>query len=487
MTCEKNDLVEPCTKPYKTEYRRNKCIIRWQDGSYKCLECPSKTIGVFKVFIYIFLNVQRKQGWKRSNFDRHFESFHKEKLEPVNHIINYSKKPKFDSAKPRLDSYLKLIVISGRPFEIVNDEGLVELAQTENIRLNLTVTTENLKLHMNERYSDLVYKIKEIIDKKYITLKFDCASRHNRQFMCISAQFIQNDCIKNICLDFVELYDSHTAQNLSKIIFNTLKRYQISKKYVIAATTDTASNMIATVRKLNLNFELEFESGNSDDSSENILSHELYNSCPDIFHVKCCSHVYNLIVNDFLSYEPALMGKARTAVKFLRRPNIINILQRMNLNIPPIENITRYVLIYINPALLFSRWSSTYIMLNYLNQNVENLKDMLSEILCEEYWPELKLICSVLSIPYNFTIESQKLQNTPGDIFINWLDSKRKLLKLSNRYSGCLIACIEKREKAILANPGFLAGCYFDPRTKNLLSTAEIEIAKEFIRNFYNK
>ena len=123
-------------------------------------------------------------------------------------------------------------------------------------------------------------------------------------------------------------------------------------------------------------------------------------------------------------------------------------------------------------------------MLNYLIQNIESVKDMLSDILSVDDWLELKLICTVLSTPYDFTIESQKLQNSPGDILISWLDSKRKLRKLANRYSNCLIECIEKREQGILDNPGFLAGCYFDPRTKNLLSTIQIEKAKEFIKNF---
>lgn len=405
-----------------------------------------------------------------------------------NEITNYAKKPKFDEKKARLDSYLKLIVINGRPFEIVNDIGLVELAKSENNRLDLNVTIEKLKLHMNDRYLDMVCKIREIINKKYLTLKFDCATRHNRQFICISAQFAHNGLIQNICLDFIELFESHTAQNLSKTIMETLQNYKISKKYIIAATTDTASNMIATVRELNLNFD-DLDVENPDDTPENNLFQNVNNSCPDIYHVKCCSHVYNLIVNDFLSLDNEIIGRARKVIKYLRRPNVINILKKMNMNLPPIDCITRYFLIKLNFFKINLRWSSTYIMLNYSKNNADNVKELISnlDLLFDDDWAELNLICSALAIPYDFTISSQKLQNSPGDIFLCWIDSKRRLLKLNTSYSSRLIECIESREHGVLANPGFLAGYYFDPRTKNLLTENQMNTAKEFIRSFFNE
>ncbi|MES1904250.1 MAG: hypothetical protein MHPSP_004932, partial [Paramarteilia canceri] len=42
------------------------------------------------------------------------------------------KKAKFDERLDRLDSYLKMVTLAGRPFKILNDEDLVELTKYEN-------------------------------------------------------------------------------------------------------------------------------------------------------------------------------------------------------------------------------------------------------------------------------------------------------------------------------------------------------------------
>lgn len=281
------------------------------------------------------------QEWKKSNFDRHFKLYHDNLLIKENVITKYTtiEKPILDERVKRFDSYLKLIIFGGRPFEILNDEGLVELTKKENERLNLTASIENLKEHMNLRFTDMVEKVRCILSDKYITLKFDCASRHNRQFLCISAQFVHVQAIQNICLDFVELFERHTADNLSDIIINSLEQYSVSKSNIIGATTDTASNMLSTVRKMNEKMEIEENYFEPDD--ENELLSNIGRSSIGICHVKCISHVFNLIVNDFLSNYSKIVDKACSVAKFLRKPNVINLIRKMDLNLPPINNITR--------------------------------------------------------------------------------------------------------------------------------------------------
>lgn len=87
----------------------------------------------------------------------------------------------------------------------------------------------------------------------------------------------------------------------------------------------------------------------------------------------------------------------------------------------------------------------------------------------DEEWDELELISSVLKVPHEFTTDSQDPTNCPGDVLLFWMDTKRKIRKLKNDYSVQMIECIERREKGILSNKAFLAGCFLDPRTKNLL------------------
>ena len=64
----------------------------------------------------------------------------------ITSFAEYANKP-LDEKEKRLDSYLKLIVLGGRPLEITKDEGLVELTKHEDKRLDLDISIDKLKIH----------------------------------------------------------------------------------------------------------------------------------------------------------------------------------------------------------------------------------------------------------------------------------------------------------------------------------------------------
>ena len=325
-----------------------KCI-QWDPESkkFKCSKCIDfHNRGDFNVFLYYHFFFHREQEYKKSNFDRHIQKWHKEATKTLD---SYSKNSLRVNSKDeqRLVKWLKFIVLGGRPFEIINDKNLRELTREGDEMDGLVISVEKLKAHMDSRFIDMKHALKEKLKNAKISLKFDCASRYNRQFLCITAQIYENFEIHNYCLDFVELYDRHTADHLSNIILSVLNEYCLEKIQILGCTTDTASNMLATVRSLNEKFDKN-DKIELDYIEENLIEENLVGCVKihEIRHIKCSSHVINLVIGDFLKDKIDVLNKSRSIVKYLRRPNNISLIRKMQMNIPPLDCPTRYYLKY---------------------------------------------------------------------------------------------------------------------------------------------
>lgn len=251
-----------------------------------------------------------------------------------------------NALEKRKDLFLQLI-LNGQPFSIFDDKAFLEITAKENALVGLTLNSQIMKQYLGETYQKSKIEIKERLRGKYLSLKFDCASRSYRQFISVTVQFIESGQIHNICIGFLELFEKHTAENLSKTIKDILAEYHISNRQIIAATTDTASNMIATTRKLSEKLvdedeqEAYFSSVEDQKTEEEFVTNLTLALCEEIGHVKCGSHVIQLCVVDFLKNDLEIIEKARSVVKFLRRPSNMNAIRLQEMNFPPLDTITR--------------------------------------------------------------------------------------------------------------------------------------------------
>lgn len=261
-------------------------------------------------------------------------------------ILNFMQPQEKKPIDKRMDLYLKLI-LNGKPFSLFDDPAFQEITSKENKQLNLNLNSKVMKDYLCQTYEKTKGEIVNRLKGQYLCLKFDCASRSYRQFLSIKAQFIESGKIQNICIDFLELFEKHTAENLSKTIKDILSDYQITSRQIIAATTDTASNMIATTRKLSEKladedeqeaFFCSIEDQNTEEDLANNLTIAL---CQEIGHVKCGSHVIQLCVVDFLKNNLPIIEKARSVVKFLRKPTNMNAIRLQGMNFPPLDTVTR--------------------------------------------------------------------------------------------------------------------------------------------------
>lgn len=262
-------------------------------------------------------------------------------------ITNYGEL-RNDPKKKRMDLLLQLL-LNGKPFNLFDDPAFIQLTAAENTKLNINLNSNLIRDHLNTTFSKMNSKIVELLKGKYLCLKFDCASRSYRQFLCLSAQFIDNSKLKNVTLGFIELFGRHTAENLSNWINDILKNFEIQPRQVIAATTDTASNMIAATKKLaekmleedKIDQDFFYSSINELKTEDEINNNLVGAICHEIGHIKCGSHVVQLCVTDFFANDNPVLIKARSVIKYLRRPTNLNTIRLQGMNLPPLDNETR--------------------------------------------------------------------------------------------------------------------------------------------------
>jgi hypothetical protein len=100
-------------------------------------------------------------------------------------------------------------------------------------------------------------------------------------------------------LNFRHVPIPHTAMNLSGNIHDLVKEWGIEKK-IFSITMDNASNM--------------------DNLQENLrcrLSNSLI-SRGQFFHIRCCAHILNLIVQAGLKFIAKSIEKVRDSVKYVK-------------------------------------------------------------------------------------------------------------------------------------------------------------------------
>ena len=126
-----------------------------------------------------------------------------------------------------------------------------------------------------------------------ICLKMDAATRMDRDFLGVNIQFRDKKLIKIRTLNIIELHDRHTAENLTEEVLKTLEPFGIDVRRLLTVTTDNASNMRATINRLELNctaFVIE-EEDNEDEERDQLIDHNLVTWYFIICRKYCsCSH-----------------------------------------------------------------------------------------------------------------------------------------------------------------------------------------------------
>ena len=480
-----------------------------------------------------------------SNLERHVRRFHpnifaeiekaKKDVEQVTDSEPPPKKKKRETrvingvrmSLPRLKKcLLKLVAVSGRPFSLINDEGLQEIVQALVAAMpgtgRKTITAEDVRRDIITTASEERDRISKECRGRLLSLKLDGVSRLGRSFLGVNVQFIAKGRIELRTLCVKELTESHTSDNLKTTVEEVLKLYHIELSQLYSATVDNGANMLKLVNLLrkavqeklmgdnapdgsfsSINMEAEdsfaFGELNDEVSTEEEEREEMNRDAQDdaftdvleecaknlltatdgrelqshtVALIRCAAHCLNLAVKDSLK-DPtteALVRLSRQVSKKVRTPTIVQILRRKGFRVPMLD--------------VETRWFSTADMLEgvlLLRDFVLDLKYQLKVNVTARDFDNLEDLQKVLRPARELCTRLQAEQLVIGDFFGAWLECKLRVKSVGLPLATILYKNMEKREHDLFSSPAVASSLYLDPRYFTLLTPDACELAENVL------
>lgn len=314
-----------------------------------------------------------------SHLMRHIQQMHPTKLKQIG-ITSLSQMSPALIREETLLLCVRLVTIHGRSFSALLDESFQRLLNERLYHVNkkrahkdrLVVTIALIQKKVTEISGMVKKSIENELNGKSVSFSMDSASRHHRSILGVTVQFVEDGEIKLRTLLMQKITARHTAKTLSKMFTNMLEEYSIPKSKVFAIATDNGRNMIATSKELNRLAEVEADDWSDDPAillsnldgeyRQELLSEivdELYNSgafrqC-DFKHIsviRCGCHTFQLALRAALQSSHCFVDTslsvskvidlARDVVKELRNQVWVIELEKKNIPIPVLDNITRW-------------------------------------------------------------------------------------------------------------------------------------------------
>ncbi|XP_059436041.1 zinc finger BED domain-containing protein RICESLEEPER 2-like [Corylus avellana] len=249
---------------------------------------------------------------------------------------------KFDPKKFR-ELLVAAVVKHDLPFSFVEYDGIRAVHQY--LRPDVPFISRNTgKADLVKMYLREKQRVKSMLNDcpGRICLTSDLwTSLATNGYICLTAHFINKDWVltKRV-LNFSFMPPPHNGISLSDVIYNLLQEWGIENK-IFSITLDNASSNDSCVgflkEKLNMKKALPCDG--------------------DFFHMRCCAHILNLIVQDGLKEINDAIQKVRDSVKYVRGSQVRkqSFLQAVNqMSLDSHKGLKQDV-----PT----RWNSTYLML----------------------------------------------------------------------------------------------------------------------------
>lgn len=198
----------------------------------------------------------------------------------------------------------KMIIVHKYPFRMVEHAWFNILMNYMNASYKFigrkTIRAECMKVYLSE---------KEILKKQLksvesISLTCDLwTSNQNLCYLAMVAHYIDDEWnMQSRVLNFIELDPPHSGIVIAQAVFECCQEWKIEDK-VISMTMDNASSNDVAATNLTGKFK----------------ARKSPKFVPKYFHVRCCAHIMNLIVNDGIAPLEPLIGKLRATVKYLKK------------------------------------------------------------------------------------------------------------------------------------------------------------------------
>lgn len=304
----------------------------------KCIHC------------LVIFPANRETG--RSTCRRHLETC-KERIrmnEMVGNMTTGSLSPdaitlknwKFDQEVSR-EAMVNFIVLQELPFSLVDHAPFRKFIATLNPLFRIvsrTTVTEDVVRSYEEKKISLREIIKNTDSKVCLTSDM-WTSIQNLGYLCVTCHFIDNDWkLQKRIISFGMVASPHDGFTIFSALLKSLQDWKLEHK-LFSITLDNAKNNNKMVGYL----------------KKNLLDRKLVVANGDLLHMRCASHVLNLIVQDGFKILDNAIAHIRDSVKYIkssqaRKERFEEIIVQAGISCekrPPLDV----------PA----RWNSTYLML----------------------------------------------------------------------------------------------------------------------------
>nr|GMD42501.1 zinc finger BED domain-containing protein RICESLEEPER 2-like [Ipomoea batatas] len=220
----------------------------------------------------------------------------KQKDESVNGVQSW----KYDQARIR-EVISHMIMVHELPFSFVEYDLfniVMQIASPYYERISRTTTKDCWSTYEIEKKR--VQGLLKLVDKISITTDI-WTSNQNIQYMVITAHFVDLDSkLQKRVLNFVEVLPPHTGTCVYDAIYKCLQEWSIEEK-VWRITVDNASYNDSVVRLLH----------------DSLSFHTNLPLDGKLFHIRCCAHILNILVQDGLSEIKSIIENVRDSVKYI--------------------------------------------------------------------------------------------------------------------------------------------------------------------------
>ncbi|XP_021735189.1 zinc finger BED domain-containing protein RICESLEEPER 2-like [Chenopodium quinoa] len=274
------------------------------------------------------------------------------------------------------------------------------------------VTRNTIKYDVLKMYKREKEKLKAVLGStcSRIALTSDCwTSLTTDGYISLTAHYVDNSwCLQKKILNFSYIGPPHTGIHLCDHVYGLLKEWGIQKN-IFSITLDNASSN--DVFAENLKGELELINGG------------------EFFHVRCCAHILNLIVQDGLKEIDAAVYKIRESAKYCKSSQGRK--QRFLSCVAHVEIQSTRILQQDVPT----RWNSTYMMLDcalYFKKALIHFQKVdANYVHCPsaEEWGRIEKICKFLKVFHDVTLAFSGTKYPTSNLYFHRVLQVRLLLQ----------------------------------------------------------
>lgn len=159
-----------------------------------------------------------------------------------------------------LQNAVEIVGVNGRAFKFLTDSGYIagianKLEKLRKAGMGIDFSNKNLpevKEHLKKMTEKVRTKITQQLKGRFVCIMVDiCGKNNNRPVLGVSAQLIINSKIVIRSLGMIELHETHTGENLAKLLIEILTEFEIEKWQVLTITTDNGANVVKMVTDFN--------------------------------------------------------------------------------------------------------------------------------------------------------------------------------------------------------------------------------------------